>query len=422
MKRAQPAILLLDGHSLQTLAFTRSLGRAGVTVTVAAGSPKAPAGVSRHCARFLIYPSPLENPDSFRHWLGATLDQYDFDLLAGTTDQTLPLLYQWREELEPRVAMHLAEREAYSRAYDNAATIRLAQEQGLAVPQTFFIQDWEDLGRVAANLRGPVVIRPRASIGAHDGIRCRLNVEYAFDGDMLLEKYAAVHRSSPWPLVKEYVAGTGVGCFLLFHRGRVLARFQHRRIRETNPTGSGSCLRVSVAPDPALMAGSERLLRSMNWEGLAMVEYRVNEKGTAYLMEVNPRPWGSMQLAVESGVDFPLLWYRAVTGQPVEQAKSYRTGVYCGSLVGDLRHLESVLYGPPAPWPLPFPGRLRTLASFFKFWGGHPRCDEFAARDWRPGFLELRNYLVELGGRLSRLLHREIPIHLPGRLQGGPVK
>src|SRR5207253_6415108 len=91
-----------------------------------------------------------------------------------------------------------------------------------------------------------------------DGMYCQVKVEYAFDAQMLRKKYALVHYDSPWPLIKEYVPGVGAACFFLRHQGKILARFQHQRIRETNPTGSGSCLRVSVAPDPALMRSEER--------------------------------------------------------------------------------------------------------------------------------------------------------------------
>jgi predicted ATP-grasp superfamily ATP-dependent carboligase len=406
LQPSQVSILLLDGHSPASLAFTRSLARAGIRVTVGAAVPDAPARFSRFCVQFLLYPSPMEDPEAFRQWLFEILSRCQFDLLIGTTDQTLLLLDEWRELLSSRVKVPLPAREGFRLACDKAKTAKQAQELGLAVPPTCFIQNEEEFDHAANTLRPPFVIKPRSSIGLRQGQRLRLSVAYAFNKDALRQKYFALHRFSPWPLLQSYVAGFGMGCFFLIRDGEIMARFMHRRIRDVDPTGSGSSLRISVAPDPTLMRASEQLLRAIGVDGLVMVEYRVGDDGTPYLMEINSRPWGSMQLAVESGVDFPLLWYRAVSGQPVEIIHSYRQGVVCRHLVGDLRHLESVLLGPPPGWSLDFPKRLPTLLQFLKFWGTNLRYDDFAAGDWRPGLAELRNYFVELGGRFLGRLRR----------------
>ncbi len=408
LQPSQISILLLDGHSLASLAFTRSLARAGIRVTVAAASPDAPARFSRFCARFLLYPSPMKDPEGFRQWLFEILSLGQFDLLIGTTDQTLLLLDEWREELSSRAKIPLPASEGFRLACDKAKTAKQAQDLGLPIPPTCFIQNEKEFDQAANTLSPPFVIKPRSSIGLCQGQRLRLSVAYAFDKEALRQNYFALHQFSPWPLLQSYVAGFGMGCFFLIQDGQILARFMHRRIRDEDPTGSGSSLRISVAPDPILMKASERLLRAIGVDGLVMVEYRVAEDGTPYLMEINSRPWGSMQLAVESGVDFPLLWYRAVNGQPVEIVHSYRQGVVCRHLAGDLRHLENVLVGPPAGWSLDFPKRLPTLLQFLKFWGPNLHYDDFAAGDWRPGLAELRNYLAELGGRFLGRLRRAL--------------
>src|SRR5439155_25387070 len=119
----------------------------------------------------------------------------------------------------------------------------------------------------------------------------------------------AAARSAPGfaggVLLQEFVAGRGEGVFLLTDRGRPLARFAHRRLREKPPWGGVSVLSEAIAPDPELLAGSERLLAELALTGVAMVEFRRAPGGPAYLMEVNPRLWGSLQLAIDAGVDFP---------------------------------------------------------------------------------------------------------------------
>ena len=89
--------------------------------------------------------------------------------------------------------------------------------------------------------------------------------------------------------------------------------------------------RESVEADGALIESSRALLERFRWCGVAMVEYKIEQStGTAYLMEVNPRFWGSLQLAIDAGVDFPYLLYRVFTGEEVPSELSYREGLGVG--------------------------------------------------------------------------------------------
>jgi predicted ATP-grasp superfamily ATP-dependent carboligase len=401
-------VLLLDGHSAASLAFTRSLGRAGVRVTVADFRPATPARLSRYCARFVLYPSPLDEPENFRHWLLRELSQGNHEVLIGTTDFTMPLIDQWMDEIAAHVRVLFPGREGFRLAYDKAATLRLAAEAGVEIPPTYWLSSCQGVEELARSARWPLVIKGISSVVSRGGRRVSPGVEYAWNADEFRRRFAAMHAISPWPLVQEYVAGEGLGCFFLRHQGEILARFQHRRIRDIRPTGSGSCLRESVPPDAALMERSERLMRRMNWEGLCMVEFKQTPDGKPFLMEVNPRPWGSMQLAIEAGVDFPLLWYRLGIGEKIEPVINYKTGIRCRSLVGDFKHLESVLYGPPAGWQLPFPRRLAAISAFLRISRPAQHYDDFAARDWRPGIADLGIYFRGLAGRVFRGLRRFI--------------
>jgi predicted ATP-grasp superfamily ATP-dependent carboligase len=401
MADSPQTILLLDGASLAGLAFTRSLGAARVRVIVSDFSASAVARYSRYCHEFLLYPSPLADPPEFRRWLRETLQRERPDVLAGCTDYTIPLLLRWQEELAQFCRVPLPPPAAFVRAFDKGQTMAQARALGIAVPAQYEAASEADLDAIAARCRWPLVIKPRSSVGEGEARRETATVSYAFDADELRQKFRAASATAP-PLVQEYVAGRGVGCFFLLHGGRVLGRFQHQRIRDKNPLGSGSCLRRSAPPNEALLAQSEKLLRAMEWEGLAMVEYREDEAGTAWLMEVNPRPWGSLQLAITAGVNFPLLWWRAVTEQAVEPVLHWQSGLLGRYLAGDLQHVESVLLGPPRGWRLPYPARWETLRAFLGTGGSALRYDDFAAGDWRPGLHGLAQYAGGLLRRVAR--------------------
>jgi len=145
--------------------------------------------------------------------------------------------------------------------------------------------------------------------------------------------------------------------------GELRAEFAHRRIRDVNPTGSGSALRVSVAPDPEVREASLTMLRALRWHGVAMVEFRQEARKAPVFMEVNGRFWNSLPLACYAGMDFPAMLARMAEAGDVEPQLQFRTGVSCRWLLGDFRHLLEVWRGAPAGYPRTYPGRLQTLLS-----------------------------------------------------------
>ncbi|MFB3041919.1 MAG: ATP-grasp domain-containing protein, partial [Candidatus Poribacteria bacterium] len=110
--------------------------------------------------------------------------------------------------------------------------------------------------------------------------------------------------------VQENFIGMGVGVELLAAQGESLFAFQHVRVHEPI-MGGGSSYRKSVALDSELLEASTKLLKALNYTGVAMVEFKVNFKTGAWVfIEINARFWGSLPLAVAAGADFPYYLYQ----------------------------------------------------------------------------------------------------------------
>ena len=145
------------------------------------------------------------------------------------------------------------------------------------------------------------------------------------------------------------------------------ASFAHRRLREKPPSGGVSVYRESIAADPALVERSRRLLEHFGWQGVAMVEYKVDERtGTPMLMEINGRFWGSLQLAVDAGVDFPRLLIECAEGRLPRRRRLYAVGTRLRWWWGDVDQLllrlrrSSEQLGLPAGVAGQAPGRWRS--------------------------------------------------------------
>jgi predicted ATP-grasp superfamily ATP-dependent carboligase len=392
------SVFVTDGNLRSTLAVVRSLGRAGITVGVGDTRRESLAGGSKYCRESLAYPSPLHEPLGFQQFLLKELVPHGYRFLLATSDLTVQLVAPLRQALAPRVCL-LVEDEARLRlVQDKAALLCLAQSQDVDVPRFVCTSVREQILHFAASAGYPVVIKPRCSRLWIDGQWRNGSVQYAHTPRELLDRWEESHRSIPLPMVQERIEGEGRGVFLCMWNGEVKAAFCHRRLREKPPWGGVSVLSESIAPEKDIVDRSARLLRAAGWSGPAMVEYKMDVRdGKPKLMEINARYWGSLQLAIASGADFPLLHYRLAQGEDPPAQMDYRTGVRCRWLLGDLDSLLTRLRLPEKKRCLlrDTESRLRACAEFLCFRGRDLRYDVFSADDSRPGWLECEQYLRE---------------------------
>ena len=111
---------------------------------------------------------------------------------------------------------------------------------------------------------------------------------------------------------------------------------------------------------------AHRILESVGWHGVAMVEFKVTAEGTPYLIEVNGRFWGSLQLAIDSGVDFPWLLYQLANGTKVDEVTGYAVGVTWRWLLGDFTRLCKVLLGNGSSPSSSFSQQGRVYSTIFE--------------------------------------------------------
>jgi predicted ATP-grasp superfamily ATP-dependent carboligase len=141
---------------------------------------------------------------------------------------------------------------------------------------------------------------------------------------------------------------------LLLWDGELKAQFAHQRLSEKPPSGGVSVYRESVSIDEGLRDLSRALLDRFGWRGVAMVEYkRDSATGQPYLMEVNGRFWGSLQLAIDAGVDFPRILVASALGDRTEEMPSYRVGVRSRWWWGQIDNLVGRVRRSAAIDPLP---------------------------------------------------------------------
>jgi predicted ATP-grasp superfamily ATP-dependent carboligase len=390
-------VLITDGDTRQALAATRSLGRAGHYVVVVAERSRCLAGVSRHAAAAEDCPSGTAAPGSFASKIAALARRYSIDVVLPMTEISTLLLTRERDYLPPACALPFPTHASVRRASNKAEVLGLARAVGLPVPDTQIVHSPAEASVFESRPTFPLVVKPACSrvLTANGWISNA--VSYAKDPGELSMQLARLAPESFPVLLQERIYGPGIGIFLLFDRGHPVARFSHRRLREKPPSGGVSVLCESVAVEPSLAAGAEALLRDLDWHGPAMVEFKRDERdGTSRVMEINGRFWGSLQLAIDAGVDFPTLLVDVARGAAPAVAPAFTSGVRSRWVGGDLDALLMTMLKPRRQLNLPagHPGKLHYLWNFLRTRHRDTRLEVERWDDLRPAAYEWRRHLT----------------------------
>lgn len=210
----------------------------------------------------------------------------------------------------------------------------LANQLGISIPLTIIPSSEADcMAFFNAHLK-PIVLK-------YENSNSSKSVFYITTLKQLEEHYSHIGEF----ILQEYVTGEGYGVSMLYNKGQIRASFTHKRLEEKISTGGTSTVRIGTRNE-ILEEWSKKILDHLSWNGVAMVEYKYNEKRKkGWFIEVNPRFWGSLALPYYSGMDFPYLYYQILKDGDVSETFDYKKGVKVKWLLGGvLGFLDGIIH------------------------------------------------------------------------------
>ena len=375
-------VFVTDAQMRSSLAVIRSLGKRGINVTAGEETRWATGFFSRYCNHKVVYPSPKKNRDAFVDFLIRHLKENKYDALYPVAEFCLNPIMENYDEISRYTRIGLPRPEIFQTGFDKGITLKIALENKIPCPKTFFINGLDDIKNLAKTLDYPLILKPCIGAG-------RRGVEICNSFDEIIEKYNKNYPVYGKQLLQEFIPSAGeFGVYTLFNsESEPRAVSVQRRIRSYPYYGGPSTLRETFKNNISALAvpTAFKLLQSMKWSGLAMVEFRIDSRDNIpKLMEVNPRFWGSLQLSILAGVDFPFLYYQMMLEGDIDPVLDYSEGVQCRWLLpGDIL------------WFLTTPNKLKNFPEFLKF---QPNDDIISLYDPGPTvgfFLATLRYLFD---------------------------
>jgi hypothetical protein len=335
---------VLDASERAALAACRVLGRAGHHVGVAGHRVGTLVGDSRYTADVHTLPGPGASQEAFHGRLAAVIAAHAYDVLVAVDDATLARL---ADRPTPLPAFPNPGR-TFQRLTDKIGLAELCRDVGVAYPATAVVSDAGDIDAAIAKLGLPVVVKAaRSAATTADRLAYRQGAVVAATAQAAKAAAAVLWADGLEPIVQARVPAVEKLNAAVFRRnGRSELRYAHRVLREVPITGGVGVALETIDPNTGsgreAVAILERICAAAGHIGVAHAEmYRASSDGRLYVVDVNPRLWGSTWFAERLGLRVVERGVRLALRLPQLPATPYPSGRRFHHPPGEVRWLRA---------------------------------------------------------------------------------
>lgn len=333
-------ILLSNGWDRIAYNVLRGLAKNGLKVVFGADNYLGMGYYSKYASSKFIHHNYKKSEKLFISDILNAINKFKPKVYIPTGEEIFSISRNLEELKRTGVKIPISDIHTLESLNNKVYSFKLAQSTNIPTPETIIPNDLNEIIEFIKENDLPVIIKRGWSRSAQGVFKVEnLNISQI---QSLIKKN---HLEFGKFIVQKFVNGETYGVSVLMNNGETRAVFTHKRLREKIITGGPSTLRISTR-NSKLENFAINLLSSVKFHGVAMIEFKFNEKtGDAWFIECNPRFWGSVGLAINAGVNFPYLLYKLAVDGDVEPVTDYKEGLVVEWWLGDklarLKYLSS---------------------------------------------------------------------------------
>jgi len=333
---SRPRVLVTDTEERSSLAACRSLHAAGYHVSAIAGQRPACSHWSRSVDERLFLDTPRNDPENWVIRLAELVARGAYDIVLPGTEASLVPISEHRELLQPYTTLALPPHPIVLRALDKPALTAATRGTGLDAPASVECLHFDEAFAAARSFGFPAVVKPIRSFLPFAGTLRQTTARIVHNDDDVVD--AASLRGLPLTVQEYLPAAKIVSCAGVRAGGRVIG-LTVARYERTFPSEVGSAaLAMTIEPPPGVREGVEEILARVGWEGIFELELLESGDRLAAI-DLNPRLFGWVSLAVGAGADLPALWCDYALGRPQRASAVPRPGVRYRWEIGELAYV-----------------------------------------------------------------------------------
>jgi predicted ATP-grasp superfamily ATP-dependent carboligase len=335
-RERRPLVLVTDVEERASLAACRGLAEAGYGISGASAERPAPGHWSRSCSHRLRLPDPRVDQPGFVAGLELALRRTEHAVLLTGSDVSTFVVSEQRERLEPLTRIGLPDRVAVRASLDKVRLLEEARAAGLPAPPSVVCENGTDTRAAIRELGLPIVVKPRGSF-LPDGQRFRQQrVALVEDEDSLADVLPSFGR--PFVVQRFEERQQVVSCAGVMTPVGLLATIVVRWSRRWPPRAGATTFCQTIVPPSGLAERVERLLGALGYQGIFELELLERSYDRYAAIDLNPRVFGWLALALRAGVNLPALYCDWLFGRQVVPLTA-PAGVRYRWEDGDVAHL-----------------------------------------------------------------------------------
>jgi predicted ATP-grasp superfamily ATP-dependent carboligase/protein-tyrosine phosphatase len=290
-------VLLTYGNYKHTWAASKALFSNGHVVH-AIGGGRSLVSSSKYVEKVVFKGLKLLDSNLERFLELLTIENYD--VILGIGANSVEFLSKNREDIGHHAKLILPPKLSLEIALNKMKSLEIASNLKIKVPRSAKIERLSETESHKGWLTGPFIIKSSSEL------RKDFETLYFDNYDHFREVSLNLKELDHSALVQERIFGVGEAFCGIYSNGTLINHAMHRRLRE-NPISGGPSTKAEIIFKQDLFNEGAKLLEYLNWHGVGMVEFKRDNNNDLFLMEINPKFWGSLDLSIVSGVNFPLI-------------------------------------------------------------------------------------------------------------------
>jgi len=319
-RKIRPKVLVTYSWCRTSYIVLESLAKAGYQVYACDASPWTMGRFSRHTSGYDRVSHPFRNPEQFIADIEAVIKKRKIDILLPIHEDSL-IIAQYRRRLPQDLLVICPPYENLARALDKDEIINIATKAGVGVPRKIAPASLQAVSQAAARLGFPLIIKTRKG-NSGKGV---FKADSAEEAERIFRDTVRRFRLTVanLPILEEYIEGDLYGSCFLAKEGKLKACFVEKYLRWKESKFGTSVLREPCRRD-LLEEYTKKMAEALGWTGIGHFDFIATpDRSQAFLVEMNPRFWGALNLAVQNGYNFPLgLVSMYENGEPISEAFS----------------------------------------------------------------------------------------------------
>ena len=366
-------VIITNGKNRIAYNIARSLGKRGIMVHSADFVPFSMTFASKYSKSHFLYPSPFRYPREFIECIIQNINRLKAKILIPVFEETF-LIAKHKYEILNYTKMVIPDYDQILTAHNKDRWVPIANDLKIPVPRNWTINELKKMNNIV-HLPFPLLIKPKQGGGAWAITEIDSGEE--LNKVLIQDKYL----DFSWErfFVQEKIHGEAHCVAMLFREGEYRAKVTYKQLRDYPAKGGQATLRIGIHNEQA-EEYFERMLKTLKWHGICQADFIVDRKtDIPYLIDINPRFWGSLVQGIASGVDFPYLLYQIGVEGDVESVKEFKSGVITrwigGDLIGSIQYFKQTRE------------KVKFLRDFFLSFKKSSCYDDFDLKDPLPFFI-----------------------------------